>query len=111
MRKIALMATVLLALGACGGDGDGEGGEAFCDATRKVIDMGDVQELPPEVDTMVEEAPDEIRDSAETIRDLFREMFDQQDPSVIQTDEFREAAADVREYAVDNCEGVVDITQ
>ncbi len=103
----AVVAAVFLST-ACGGDAAGS--EAFCDATRKVIDLGNVEELPPEVDTMVEEAPDEIRDSAETMRDAFEEMFENQDPSVIQTAEFQDAAKDVREYAVENCDDVRDIT-
>lgn len=110
MRKIALVALIVLVLGACGGE-DTEGSEAFCDATRDVIEMGEVQEMPPEVNTMVEEAPEEIKEETETIRDLFQEMFDNQDPSVIQSDEFQEAAAGLREYADENCEGVTDITE
>ena len=108
MRIAAAVVACVLLSTACGGDSAGS--EAFCNATRKVIDLGDVQELPPEVDTMVEEAPDEIKESAETVRDAFEEMFETQDASVIQTDEFQAAAKDVREYAVDNCDNVKDIT-
>jgi PBP1b-binding outer membrane lipoprotein LpoB len=111
LRRIALALALTLALGACSSGEDTEGSEAFCEATRKVIDLGNVQELPPEVNTMVEEAPDEIRDSAETIRDSFVEMFDNQDPRAIETDEFQAAAREVREYATENCEGVIDITE
>lgn len=103
----ALVAAVFLST-ACGGDAAGS--EAFCNATREVVNLGNVEELPPEVDTMVEEAPDEIKDSAETVRDTFVEMFENRDPSAIETDEFQDAAKDLREYAVENCEGLKDIT-
>ena len=91
---------------ACGGDS--EGSEAFCDATREVINLGEVEEVPPEVQTMVDEAPDEIKGSAETVADAFNEAFDNQDLSVLETEEFQEAATELREYAVDNCSGVTD---
>ena len=107
MRMVAaVIATLLFA--ACGGDAAGS--EAFCEATRKIIDLGNVQEVPPEVDTMVEEAPDEIKDSAETVRDTFNAAFENQDLSALQSEEFQTAAKDLREYAVDNCENVEDIT-
>jgi hypothetical protein len=102
-----VLATVFLSA-ACGGDAAGS--EAFCDATREVVNLGNVDELPPEVDTMVEEAPDEIKDSAETVRAAFEDMFENQDAAAIQTEEFQAAAKDLREYAVENCEGVEDIT-
>lgn len=108
MRIAAAVLAAVFLTTACGGDAAGS--EAFCDATREVIDLGNVDELPPEVDTMVEEAPDEIKDSAETVRSAFEEMFENQDPSAIQTDEFQDAAKDVREYAVENCDDVRDIT-
>ncbi|MDQ3982489.1 MAG: hypothetical protein M3271_07410 [Actinomycetota bacterium] len=108
MRQIAVAAVALLLLGACGGDAAGS--EVFCDATRTVVDLGSVEELPPEVDTMVEEAPDEIADAAETVRAAFRDAFDNQDPSAIQTEEFQDAAKELREYAVENCEGLTDET-
>ena len=110
MRKVALLAAIVLALGACGGD-DTEGSEAFCEATRTVIELGNVDAMPPEVDTMVEEAPEEIKDATETIRDSFQEMFQNQDATAIQTEEFEAAAAEVRAYATENCEGVTDITE
>lgn len=108
MRPTAVVLATVLLSAACGGDAAGS--EAFCDATREVVNLGNVDELPPEVDTMVEEAPDEIKDSAETVRTAFEEMFENQDPSAIQTEEFQAAAKDLREYAVENCEGVEDIT-
>lgn len=102
----AVVATVLFT--ACGGDAAGS--EAFCDATREIIDLGNVDEVPPEVDTMVEEAPDEIKDSVETVADAFHEAFDNEDLSVLQSQEFQDAAKDLREYAVENCDDVRDIT-
>lgn len=102
----AVVATVLFT--ACGGDAAGS--EAFCDATRKIIDLGSVEEVPPEVDTMVDEAPDEIKDAAQTVADTFHEAFDNEDLSVLKGDEFQDAAKDLREYAVDNCDNVRDIT-
>lgn len=102
----AVVATVLFT--ACGGDAAGS--EAFCNATREVIDLGSVDEVPPEVDTMVEEAPDEIKDATETVRDAFVEAFENQDLSAIETDEFQDAAKEVREFAVENCDDVKDIT-
>ncbi|MDQ3953245.1 MAG: hypothetical protein M3279_09840 [Actinomycetota bacterium] len=109
MRLAAALVAALLFSGACGNDAAGS--EAFCDATRKVVELGTVDELPPEVDTMVEEAPDEIRDAAETVRSGFEEAFEESDPSVLETEEFRDAAAELREYAVDNCEGLKDISE
>jgi hypothetical protein len=108
VRRDAVAAVTLFLLGACGGDAAGS--EAFCDATRTVVDLGDVEELPPEVDTMVEEAPDEVKDAAETVRAAFREAFEDADASAIQTDEFQDAARELREYAVENCEGLTDET-
>lgn len=108
MRVAAAVVTMLFLPVACGGDAAGS--EAFCDATRKIIDLGDVEEVPPEVDTMVEEAPDEIKDSAEIVRDTFVDAFENQDLSAIQGEEFQAAAKDLREYAVENCENVEDIT-
>ncbi|MDQ4124050.1 MAG: hypothetical protein M3134_00425 [Actinomycetota bacterium] len=107
MRRAAAVTAVFL-FAACGGDAAGS--EAFCDATRKIIDLGNVEEVPPEVDTMVEEAPDEIKDSAETVRDVFVEAFENQDLSALKSEEFQAAAKDLREYAVDNCEDMRDIT-
>ena len=52
MHRIAIAAVIFLLVGACGGDSAGS--EAFCNATRTVVNLGDVQEMPPEVDTMVE---------------------------------------------------------
>lgn len=104
---IALVGALFFAT-ACGGDAAGS--EEFCNATREVVNLGNVDELPPEVDTMVEEAPDEIKDSAETVRTAFEDAFENQDPSAIQTEEFQDAAKELRDYAVDNCEGLEDIT-
>ena len=109
MRTAVSTAVALFLLAACGGDAAGS--EAFCDATRKVIELGDVEELPPEVDTMVEEAPDEIKDAAETVRATFEDMFETQDPEAIETEEFQDAAKELREYAVENCDNVKDITE
>lgn len=106
MRSSRPPAVLLFA--ACGGDAAGS--EVFCDATRKIIDLGNVEGVPPEVDTMVEEAPDEIKESAETVRDVFVDAFENQDLSALDSEEFRTAAKDLREYAVDNCENVRDIT-
>jgi hypothetical protein len=108
VRVAAATATAIFILGACGGDS--EGSEAFCDATRTVINLGEVEELPPEVDTMVEEAPNEIKDDVETIRSIFEEAFENGDASLIQSQEFQDAATNVREYAVENCDDVEDIT-
>ncbi len=108
MRTALATALAVFLLAACGGDAAGS--EAFCDATRKVIELGDVEELPPEVDTMVEEAPDEIKDAAETVRATFEDMFENQDPGAIESEEFQDAARELREYAVDNCEDVEDIS-
>ncbi|MFP5298457.1 MAG: hypothetical protein ACLGHL_05685, partial [Actinomycetota bacterium] len=70
VRRTAAVASLLI-LGACGGDAPGS--EAFCEATREVVNMGEVSEMPAEVDTMVEEAPDEIKDEAEAVREGFVE--------------------------------------
>lgn len=122
---VAAVAAVFL-LVSCGGDSepndsgeaaaeateaDAGDNEAFCEATRTIVNLGNVDELPPEVDTMVEEAPDEIKDSAETVRTAFEEMFANQDPAAIETEEFQAAAKELREYAVSNCEGLRDITK
>ena len=108
MRKtLAVVAFALLST-ACGGDAAGS--EAFCDATREVIALGSVDELPPEVDVMVEEAPDEISDAAGTVGAAFHEAFENEDASVLQTEEFQAAAKELRDYAVENCEDVRDIT-
>lgn len=109
MRRVTAIAAIFVVSAACGGDAAGS--EAFCNATRKVVDLGTVDELPPEVDTMVEEAPDEVKDAAETVRAQFREMFENGDASAIQTDEFQDAAKELREYAVENCEGLKDLTE
>ena len=108
MRKTAAMAGIFLVLGACGGDSAGS--EAFCDATRTVVDLGNVDELPPEIGTMVEEAPDEIKDAAETVQAGFEEAFENNDASALQTQEFQDAATELREYATENCEGLTDET-
>lgn len=108
VRKTAAMAVILLVLGACGGDSAGS--EAFCDATRTVVDLGNVTEIPPEVATMVEEAPDEIKDAAETVQAGFEDAFNNQDAAALQTPEFKDAATELREYAVENCEGLTDET-
>ena len=106
MKRIVAAGAAALLFGACGGDA--EGSEAFCDATRTVVELGDVEELPPEVDTMVEEAPDEISEAAETVRAGFRDAFENQDASALQTEEFQDAAKELREYALENCEGLKD---
>ncbi|HEV2756048.1 MAG TPA: hypothetical protein VG318_09770 [Actinomycetota bacterium] len=103
-RTAATAATALLMLAACGGDAAGS--EAFCDATRDALAQGDTEEAPPELDTMVEEAPDEIRDDATIVRDGFKDAFENQDLAAIQTDEFTEAAENLGEFADENCEGV-----
>lgn len=102
-RTAATVATALLVLAACG---DTAGSEAFCDATREALAQGTTDEAPPELDTMVEEAPDEIKDDAVTVRDGFKEAFDNQDPAPLQTDEFTAAAERLGEFADENCEGV-----
>ena len=108
MRTALATFLAVFLLAACGGDAAGS--EAFCDATRKVVELGDVDEVPPEVATMVEEAPDEIKDSAETVQAAFEDMFENQDPAAIQSEEFQDAARELREYAVDNCEDLEDIS-
>lgn len=110
MHRLATVATVatvaLLVFGAC--SSDTAGSEAFCDATRTIANLGETSEIPPEVDTLVEEAPDEIKDAAETVRTGFEDAFENQDPAALQTSEFTDAATEVREYAVENCEGLTD---
>ena len=112
MHRIAAAAVVLLLVGACSSDSsdtsDTAGSEAFCDATRAIANLGEQSEMPPEVDTLVEEAPDEVKEAAETVRAGFQEAFDNQDPGALQTSEFQDAAKEVREYAVENCENVTD---
>ncbi|HYP24782.1 MAG TPA: hypothetical protein VEV43_14535 [Actinomycetota bacterium] len=107
MRFVAAL-IALSSFVACGGDAAGS--EAFCDATRKIIELGNVEEVPPEVDTMVEEAPDEIKDATETVRDVFVQAFEDRDLSQLQSQEFQDAATELREYAVENCDNVRDIT-
>lgn len=104
---LALVGALFLAT-ACGGDAAGS--EEFCNATRDVVNLEDVDEVPPEVDTMVEEAPDEIKDSAEAVRTGFEDAFENQDASALQSQEFQDAARELRDYAVENCEGLEDIT-
>ena len=99
---MAAAAAVLLLFGAC--SGDSAGSEAFCEATRTIANLGETSEIPPEVDTLVEEAPDEIKDAAETVRAGFEDAFENQDPAALQTPEFTDAATEVREYALENCE-------
>lgn len=106
MRWIAAGTALLFLLGACGGDSAGS--EAFCDATRTVLELGDFEEVPPELDEMVEEAPDEIKDAVETVRDGFVAAIENQDPAELETEEFLAAATEVREYALENCEGFTD---
>ena len=108
MRRAAALVATILSLTACGGDAAGS--EAFCNAARAVIDLGEVEEIPPELNTMVEEAPDEIKDSAETVEAAFEEAFDSGDLAAIEAEDFQDAARDVREYAVENCENVEDIS-
>ena len=133
MRKAFVVAAALLLLTACGGDsggsdettepaassepassaptgGDAAGSEAFCEATREIVALGRVDELPPEVDIMVREAPGEISEAAQTVGDAFHAAFENKDPSAIRTAEFEAAARQLREYAVDNCEDLRDIT-
>lgn len=131
MRKTLAVVAAVLLLGACGGDSDGSdgsvatdepaasaepaggdtaGSEAFCEATREIVALGTVDELPPEVDIMVEEAPDAISDAAQTVGAAFHDAFENKDPSAIQTPEFQEAAKELREYAVENCDDLRDIT-
>lgn len=122
MRPTAgAIVVLMLVFGACGGDSDeGSGGEAgetqgpsasteeFCDATRTVVELGEVDAIPPELGTMVEAAPEEIKDSAETVQAGFELAFETGDPSAIETVEFQEAAREIREYALANCEGLTD---
>lgn len=108
MRVASALVGALFFATACGGDASGS--EEFCNATREVVNLGNVEELPPEVDTMVEEAPDEIKDSAETVRTGFEDAFENQDPSALQSQDFQDAAKELRDYAVENCEGLEDIT-
>ena len=108
MRTAAAFVATILSLTACGGDAAGS--EAFCNAAREVIDLGEVEAIPPELHTMVEEAPDEIKDAAETVEAAFEEAFDEGDLAAIQNEDFQDAAQDVREYAVDNCDDVKDIS-
>lgn len=105
MRRRALAsALTLFVLGACGGDAAGS--EAFCEATRDALARGTTDEIPPELETMVEEAPDEIADEAEIVRDGFTEAFENQDAAALQTEEFMQAAEKLGNFADDNCSGV-----
>lgn len=106
MRKVVVAAACLFLLGGCGSDSPGS--EAFCDATRAIANAGETSSMPPEVNTLVDEAPDEIKDAAETVRSGFEEAFENQDPAALQSQEFTDAATEVREYALENCEGLTD---
>ena len=106
MHKVAVAVGSFLLIVACGSDSPGS--EAFCDATRAIASLGETSEMPPEVDTLVEEAPDEIKEAAETVRAGFEDAFENQDPAALQTSEFTDASTEVREYALENCEGVTD---
>lgn len=94
----------LLLLAACGGDAAGS--EAFCEATRAALERGNAEEAPPELETMVEEAPDEIADEAAIVRDGFTEAFENQDLAAIQSEEFTEAAEALGDFVNENCSGV-----
>ena len=106
MHKVVVAGALLFLIGGCGSDSPGS--EAFCDATRAIANAGETSSVPPEVNTLVDEAPDEIKEAAETVRSGFEEAFENQDPAALQSQEFTDAATEVREYALENCEGLTD---
>ena len=103
LRAWAAVAILILAV-ACGGDS--EGAEAFCDAARELAtgDPSDAQHTLDTFERMRAEAPDEISDAINTLVDATKEAIENQDRSVIESQEFQDASDELDSYLEGNCE-------
>lgn len=115
IRFMALLATAVLALAACGNDDNGGGGtasgssEAFCglaDEVQSLDDLGEgvdptdfgalesqLDEFNSVLDDAVEAAPGEIRDDVELVASTVNEMFEAMRGPLQELTENPEAAA------------------
>ena len=105
---LTIMAFGLLA-GACSDKGGGSGLAAFCEThTDPELDSLDpsnpdqAEALSAAMTKMAENAPEEIREDAETTREGF-EAAQSGDIASIDVEEFQAAATRVEEYAEENC--------
>lgn len=78
----------------------------FCSAalsTAQAIEEQDWESAIESGENLVEQAPDEIAEDAQTLLDGAR-AYDDGDTSVVQTDDFREAAERVESYTRETCD-------
>lgn len=79
----------------------------YCSAAARVAAAANERDIDAAIaagETLVVEAPDEIVDEARTVLERAKQARDTQDPSVLQSEEFRTAAAAVEDHARDNCD-------
>jgi hypothetical protein len=115
MRRLGLVAAVLVVLVACGGDD----ADAFCDDSRsldtrmnalatslsgdELPTADELQDAADAVEEVADDAPDEIEDDLRTIVDGIRRVadvidgVDLSDPAVLSSPEFRSAAEGIRD--------------
>ena len=103
MRYLAIGLIAALALVSCGGDDEAAD---FC-AVAEEIDATDpsnteIDEIRRLTGDLVEAAPDEIKDEAETFGEGIEKLAGG-DTSAL-TDEFNEAAERIGEYGEENCD-------
>lgn len=78
----------------------------FCSAalsTAKAVEQQNWESAIEAGENLVEQAPDEIAEDAQTLLDGAR-AYQEGDQSVVQTDEFREAAERVEAYTRETCD-------
>jgi len=114
MRALGLAAAPLLLFTvACGDDGGGDP-EAFCDKIEEYEDDGSLQSQDPDesleaFDDLAEDAPGELQDDLDTLRDAYEEAADL-DPEdagqafeILLSEEVFEATQNFAQYLEDEC--------
>jgi hypothetical protein len=114
-------AALALVLVACGDDG-GDDTAAFCDRLAAVDDTSSSEELTPEalaeLESLAEDAPDEVRDSLEHFADIGRQLADAGDDPSAQLDvlagldpeEAEAASTELGTYAREECDLELDLS-
>ncbi len=108
----------VLTFGACGSsDGGGAGSDAFCEQVR-ILDADDsvaeddLGAVADQFDTLIDEAPEELRDDLRVVIDAFAELdaLDEGDPDsfallfeIAERPEFVEASANLERFGVEEC--------
>jgi hypothetical protein len=103
MRYLAVAMIAVVAFVACGGDDEAT---AFCAVAEEIEatdpSSSDIDQVRGLTDDLVEAAPQEIKEEAETFGDGIEKLASG-DTSAL-TDEFNEAAQRIGEYGEENCD-------